>query len=79
MEKDIEILDIMTKIKQNELGYQWNNKDENIHKSDALKLRDKRTLTLLECQKRMVKTVGSFVFNNMISTKEKKNEKNILH
>ena len=26
------------------------NKDDNIHKSEALKLKDKRTLTLVECQ-----------------------------
>ena len=26
------------------------NKDDNIHKSEALKLKDKRTLTLVKCQ-----------------------------
>ena len=28
----------------------YENKDDNIHKSDALKRYDKRTLTLVECQ-----------------------------
>ena len=33
-----------------EIAKRKGNKDDNIHKSEALKLNDKQTLTLVECQ-----------------------------
>ena len=40
------------------------NKDDNIHKSEALKWKDKRTLTLVECQNSKL-NINAYVYSKL--------------